>query len=120
MRTLILISIVLLSACSFDEHASYEPLTNTLPEGGPKLLVRDEGPVNVDKMIASLDEEDSRVFDQSLSWFGTESDLPLTTLDGKTARDIVSAVNCLKGPDASEKCGFPADSDSDWRPPLQR
>lgn len=78
-------------------HASYEPITSDIAGGGPRLEVNADGePVNMQTLIASLDEAGADTFNQSLSWFGTESQLPLTSLDGKTAKEVVDLVNCLK------------------------
>lgn len=105
MRIFLLLGIVLVVGCSLEEHASYEPADNNLATGGPLLVVEQGAPVNVDEMVARLDQEELATFQKSLSWYGTESDSPMNALHGKTAYQIVDVVNCLKASSDTKECG---------------
>lgn len=106
MRILILLGTVFLVACSLEEHALYEPIDNNLPTGGPLLVVEDGAPVNLNDVAANLGPEELATFQQSLSWYGTEADSPVNALNGKTAYQIVTTVNCLKTTGDHTKCGL--------------
>lgn len=108
MRILLLLGIILVVGCSLEEHESYEPADNNLAIGGPLLVVEEGAPVNVDELAASLGPEDLEAFQQSLSWYGTEADTPMSALHGKTAYQIVNVVNCLKTSSDPKDCGISA------------
>ena len=90
--------------CDLEQHRAYAPIENTLPSGG--LTVQydpDSSFKNIDKISATLSDEDSQKFNRSLGWYGTESDFSLEKLDGKTARQSVEIVNCLKRAGTKER-----------------
>jgi len=106
MRILLLLGIVLVVGCSLEDHASYEPANNDLATGGPLLVVEQGAPVNLDEVTESLGQEDLATFQESLSWYGTEADSPMSALHGKTAYQIVNVVNCLKTSSDPKECGI--------------
>jgi hypothetical protein len=106
MRIYIVVFALILAACSFEEHASYEPLENTLAAGGPLLVVTNGTPSNVKELTDRLEPHEAETFEESLSWYGTEADSPMSVLGGKSAREIVSIVNCLKKNPNSTECGI--------------
>lgn len=84
--------------CELEESPSYALIENTLPEGGAALEYdpNENSLKNVDAVRAGLSGEDAQKFDSSLSWYGTESDFGLEKTSGKTARQLLDIVNCLK------------------------
>lgn len=98
-KLLILIFLSCLNfGCELEERSSYAPIANTLPEGGATLEYdpNKNSLKNVDAVRASLGGDDAQKFDSSLSWYGTESDFGLEKTSGKTARQLIDIVNCLK------------------------
>ncbi len=71
--------------------------SNTLPTGGVVAkYTADHGFFNIEKMKKYLDKENKIIFEDSLSWYATESEFPVTKINGKTTKEIVDIVNCLK------------------------
>ncbi len=94
----------LLLGCVAEEHASYDVLKNPLPEGGPSLVYDvSHGLTNVDALMSVLSNEHAAILNASLGWYGTESRFGLDQLHGRTARDLVRTINCLKT-EESELC----------------
>ncbi|WKD49694.1 hypothetical protein [Microbulbifer spongiae] len=86
-----------LFACGLEERPSYKIYVNTLPEQGPVLQYDPEsGLTNLAQVKAGLQERDLDKFNRSLDWYGTESHFGIERIDGKTARELVDLVNCLK------------------------
>lgn len=95
--TLSVLIIFVLFACSLEERPSYKAYENTLPEQGATLQYDPEdGLTNLDRVKAGLQEGDLTKFNRSLEWYGTESHFGLEKIGGKTARELVDVVNCLK------------------------
>ncbi|OMH39406.1 hypothetical protein [Motiliproteus sp. MSK22-1] len=95
---------ILIVGCELKQRPSYAPLENTLPPGGPTIQYDpDSSFKNIDKISATLSDEDSKKFGRSLGWYGTESDFSLEKIDGKTARQSVEIVNCLKQAETKEQ-----------------
>lgn len=83
--------------CSLEEHPSQTVLENTLPEGGPTVEYDPATSfTNIDQVTMNLNALNTEKFNASLGWYGTESSFGLVKLDGKTAREVVDIVNCLK------------------------
>jgi hypothetical protein len=105
MLTLVL---VVLTACDIEEsRPDYSPIQNTLPAGG-MLIDWDEENVhlNIEDVMKGLDEKSKAVFSKSIDWFATESEMGFEYLDGKTAKQAVDIINCLKKapPDKQKGC----------------
>ncbi|WP_102795390.1 hypothetical protein [Bowmanella denitrificans] len=97
MNNVILILLILLNlGCVDEQRPSYQTLENRLPEGGPQIIYRDNQLQNVAQISQSLESQHASIFERSLAWYGTESDFSLAKLDGKSARQVVETVNCLK------------------------
>lgn len=100
--------LILLTACDIQEkRPSYRPLKNSVPSGG--LLIqwnKEQGLLNIDDIEASLSDEDRQVFSQSLGWYATESDYGFEHLAGKSARQAIDTINCLKAalPENQQNC----------------
>lgn len=91
-----LITIAILG-CSLEERPSQSALNNTLPNGGTAIeYSSDKSFTNIDKVTANLSADQAEIFNRSLGWYGTESNFDLARLNGKTARQVVEIVNCLK------------------------
>ena len=98
----------LVAACDVQEsRPSYEPLQNTVPAGG-RLIEWDSErkKLNIEEVKAGLDDKSRAVFSDSMNWYATESDFDFESLYGKTAREAVDAINCLKGsaPESQRGC----------------
>ncbi|MET1257549.1 hypothetical protein [Aliikangiella maris] len=94
-----LISLILLVtvSCQLEERPSDAVFENSLPIGGIVIqFIPNEGLKNIDQITQTLKKENVKIFNQSLDWYSTESDFPLSKLDGKTAKQLVDIVNCLK------------------------
>ena len=52
--------------------------------------------LNVHELESELNNDERKVFSESLEWLGTESNIPFSSLSGKTAAQIVDVANCLK------------------------
>lgn len=84
--------------CSLEEHPSQSVIENTLPKGGPTIAYAPENSfTNIDEITATLSKNHAEKFNNSLGWYGTQSNFGLAKLEGKTARQAVDIVNCLKG-----------------------
>ncbi|MEJ2455373.1 MAG: hypothetical protein P8103_14625 [Candidatus Thiodiazotropha sp.] len=100
-RLLLLIlaaTLTLMAACDMEEsRPSYSPIQNTLPAGG-KLIEWDaeNERLNIEQVKAELDEENGAIFSKSMDWYATESSIGFERLHGKTARQAVDLINCLK------------------------
>ena len=92
----ILLSMALFG-CSLEERPSWAAIENTLPQGGPTVHYEpSSGLSNVGEVSDHLTDSDALKFNASLGWYGTESVHDLKRLDGKTAREVIDIVNCLK------------------------
>jgi len=103
--TFIFISVLI--GCSGDSFPSYAPLENTLPESGLKIDYNPSGSLtNVQEIQNQLNDKDSEIFIKSLSWYGTESNFGFDYIHGKTAKELVDIVNCLKtnSPEKQKAC----------------
>ncbi|BFM15699.1 hypothetical protein R50073_18820 [Maricurvus nonylphenolicus] len=95
-------SIVL--GCSLEERPPYESIENTLPAGGVAIAYDPASSfTNIPEVQEALTEEQKAVFTSSLSWYGTESNHGLEKLSGKTAKQLVDIVNCLKTSDSQQQ-----------------
>jgi len=86
------------SGCETEEsRPPYEPLENiVLSVTKTMKWSEDEGLLNVHELESELNDEEKKIFAESLEWVGTESNFPLSLLLGKTAYEIVDIANCLK------------------------
>lgn len=90
--------------CSLEERPSPNVLENTLPEGGPTVEYDPATSfTNIDQVTTNLNAPNAEKFNASLGWYGTESSFGLMKLDGKTAREVVDIVNCLKKADKEQQ-----------------
>ncbi|WP_250462049.1 hypothetical protein [Microbulbifer litoralis] len=99
MKQVIVLAIcsLLLTACSMEERPLYTIYENTLPDQSPTIQLDPEaGLANMDQVTAGLKGDDLSKFNRSLEWYGTESHFGLNRIEGKTARQLVDLVNCLK------------------------
>ena len=88
---------IFIAACYEEERPSYDVVENLLPKGGPTIKYSPENSLeNVEELRSFLNKESVKIFDDSLSWYGTESSYGLDRIHGKTAKQIVNTVNCLK------------------------
>lgn len=95
--TLAILLSVATVGCSLEERSSQTVLENTLPEGGPTVEYDPATSfTNIDQITTNLNASNTEKFNASLGWYGTESNFALVKLDGKTAREVVDIVNCLK------------------------
>lgn len=96
--------VIILTACSYQEHASYGVLPNTIRAGGTTINYDPQSTLtNVAEITSELNKEDGMVFSQSLAWYGTESEFGFDRIHSKTARQLVNIVNCLKVTDQKSK-----------------
>lgn len=104
---LILFILTFQVGCSLEERPSYEPLQNSIPSDGIAINYDPNSSLtNITEIQSQLSEADEKVFTASLSWFGTESDVGFDRIHGKTAKQLVDIVNCLKttAPDQQATC----------------
>lgn len=95
------------TSCSQEQHPSYEPITNNLPPDGKTIVYDpDSSFTNIEAISRELSVEQAQTFNKSLEWYGTEASLGLDRLHGRTAKETVDIVNCLKvtKPDNAENC----------------
>ena len=95
---LLFVLLIFLTACS-PEHNSptSDILKNNIPKSGVIIKVSKKGElVNIPQLEASLNKEQQRVFNLSMQWIATESEVPFINLAGKSAFEIVQIANCLK------------------------
>ncbi|MCL6272182.1 hypothetical protein M3P05_19870 [Sansalvadorimonas sp. 2012CJ34-2] len=96
-RLLLLTTLVLITACSGDNFPSYKSIENTIPDGG---LTIDYDPnntlTNIPDIESQLSEDHQLIFNESLSWYGTEANFGFEYIHKKTAHELVEIVNCLK------------------------
>lgn len=93
----ILVIMIFLSACTEYDHESYQVLLNSIPAGGPTINYDPESTLtNIEKITSELSKNESDIFNESLGWYGTESDFDFNYIHGKTAMQLVNIVNCLK------------------------
>jgi hypothetical protein len=93
--------------CSFEERPSYQAYQNNIPAGGIGINYDPNSSLtNITEIQSQLSEADEKVFTASLSWFGSESDVGFDRIHGKTAKQLVDIVNCLKTtePDQQSAC----------------
>lgn len=97
---------IIVLGCSTEERPSYESMENILPSGGVIIYDPDSSFMNIPEVQEGLTEQQKAVFASSLSWYGTESEYGLDKLEGKTAKQLVDIVNCLKtsAPQEQEYC----------------
>lgn len=97
----------ILTGCTEDERPNYSVIENDLPSGGPVIDVRDKA---MDQSIRDIEAyvgaEKFRKFNESLSWYATESMFDMKKIAGKNANQLVQTVNCLKqtAPTKQEEC----------------
>lgn len=90
-----------------ESRPSYGPIKNTLKEGGLTIKWDESGGlVNVPEIEKKLTDNEKEIFNQSLEWLATESDVNFSYLSGKSAKQVVEMSNCLKltKPESSDKC----------------
>lgn len=95
---LVFVLSIFLTACS-PEHDSptSDILENNIPKSNIIIEVSENGElVNIPQLEASLNKEQQRVFNLSMQWIATESEVPFIKLAGKSAFEIVQIANCLK------------------------
>ncbi len=94
----VLIFFSFVSACTFEhEGPDSQVYVNTLPKGGLSVELSEDGQLaNVLAIESSLSKEHQEIFNASIQWIATESDIPFSSLEGKTAFDLVQVANCLK------------------------
>jgi len=87
-----------ISGCTYHEsRPSYEPLDNIIVSGVKTMQwSKSEGLLNVDELEGELDENEKKVFSNSLEWLATESNISFSLLKNMTAAQIVGIANCLK------------------------
>lgn len=96
--------LIILSACSYHEHESYEVLPNSIRAGGTAINYDHQSTlINIAEITSELGEKDGVVFNKALAWYGTESDFGFDRIHTKTARQLVNIVNCLKVTDKESK-----------------
>ena len=85
-------------SCSQDEERpNYNVIENTIPNSSLTLKwSQSNGFENQNKVLKSLNRNNKKIFSQSLSWISTESNIKLEILNGKSAKQFVDLVNCLK------------------------
>jgi hypothetical protein len=106
VRKLLILTIFTLvfSSCSIEEYASYEQFQNNIPPDGIRINYDpDSSLTNIEEINSELKGDDKDVFTKSLAWFGTESEYGFEMIHGKTARELVNIVNCLKKTSPKEK-----------------
>ncbi|WP_444996419.1 hypothetical protein [Aliikangiella sp. IMCC44359] len=99
MKNIILVMLlsIVVVGCSLEEQPSQAVLENTLPEGGPTIKYDSATSfTNIDQITSNLSAPNAEKFNASLGWYGTESNFGLMKLDGKTAKEVIDIVNCLK------------------------
>lgn len=95
---------VAIVGCSLEERPSPNVLENTLPEGGPTVEYDPATSfTNIDQVTSNLNAPNAEKFNASLGWYGTESTFGLEKLHGKTAKEVVDIVNCLKNSEKVEQ-----------------
>lgn len=108
MKKSIVLTIMFLAlGCSGDNFPSYEPINNTLPNSGIKINYDENSSLtNIQEIQEQFDSKNSEVFMKSLTWYGTEANYGFNYIHGKTAKELVDIVNCLKTSNISkqEKC----------------
>ncbi|MBL1274908.1 MAG: hypothetical protein COB30_002360 [Ectothiorhodospiraceae bacterium] len=87
-----------LTACQIDEQKpSYTTINNTLSDGGETITWKEgQGLLNINNIQHKLNEEDKLLFSKSLEWFATESHFSFEKLSGKTEKQTVDIINCIK------------------------
>ncbi len=100
--------LVLLAACDIEEsRPDPAPIQNILPAGGRLIEWNPTtAQLNIEEVKAGLEAESGEVFTKSMDWYATESDLGFEYLKGKTAKQVVDMINCLKEapPDGQKGC----------------
>lgn len=95
---LVFVLLIFLTACS-PEHDSptSDILENNIPKSSIIIEVSENGElINIPQLEASLNKEQQKVFNLSMQWIATESEVPFIELAGKSAFEIVQIANCLK------------------------
>ncbi len=100
-----LIICVFLYACSIEEsRPKYTPFKNALLEGGETIKwKKNQGLLNIDNIEKMLSSKDKKIFSASLGWYATESNYSFNKLSGKTAKQAVDIINCLKSTDLNKQ-----------------
>jgi hypothetical protein len=97
MKKIIYLLVLLITVLGCEERPSYKPIKNTLPEGGIEINYDPQTSLtNIQLITDSLSTENATTFERSLSWYGTESNYGFQYIHGKTSRELVDIVNCLK------------------------
>lgn len=80
-----------------ESRPSYDALQNVVSSGTKTMKWNEhDGLLNVDELVDELNDNEKKIFTQSLEWLGTESNIPLSLLSGRTAAQVVDIANCLK------------------------
>jgi len=89
---------IVIPACDMeDPRPDYDPMTNNIPEGGELIEWHTEqGLLNIADIEKDLGIKNRETFSQSIGWYATESNVGFDRLSGKTARQAVDMINCLK------------------------
>lgn len=95
---LLFMLLIFLTACSPEHDSpSSDILKNNLPKSGLIIEVSKNGElINIPQLEAQLNKEQLRVFNLSMQWIATESEVPFNKLAGKSAFEIVQIANCFK------------------------
>ncbi len=105
-KSIIFLLMVFIFSCSVnEERPNYNIIENTIPNSN--LVIKwskSLGFENQNKILSSLGEKDREKFSQSFSWVSTESNIKLATLNGKSAKEFVDLVNCLKSSKLESEC----------------
>lgn len=100
-----IILVILLSSCGIkEERPNYNIINNTIPASDLRILWNNNGFVNQENIVNSLNSHDQEIFLQSLSWISTESNINLVLLHEKSAKELVDIANCLKSSKDERKC----------------
>ncbi len=105
---IVILSVFVGTSCKIEEsRPTYDPISNDLPSEGTLIKWdQKDGFTNMKEVENSLNSKHRVKFNNSMSWLATESDLNLSLLSGKTARETVDIANCLKtsNPNTANKC----------------
>lgn len=107
-RTLVISLFLISPACQTKEsRPPYDSFENTLSMGGETIQwSRNDGFLNIVTIENNLSGKNLFIFSKSLEWYATESDLNPEYLSGKTAKQVVDIVNCIKKnePESQRSC----------------
>ncbi|QUM85647.1 MULTISPECIES: hypothetical protein [unclassified Moritella] len=95
---LFFITAVFLIGCT-PEHPSPTSniFENNIPKMGVLLEVSEDGQlINIPQVESSLNDNQKKIFNLSMQWIATESEIKFIELKGKSAYLIIQIANCLK------------------------